>query len=154
MESLAIYGKRTALAAHNRRYRGTATIISSTCTCRDCAGGKVGCEGVEWCGPSLFAAPCADTPHIATPLCFYQYYFEKVLVTTSDVSSISLGSIVVFASCVIHLPVVCPTDVCSLIPYCNPSWNAPTVLRKNYLKLVWGDDCCTERVTAANITPL
>ena len=37
--------------------------------------------------------------------------FEKKNQNASAVSSINLGSILIFASCVIHLPLVCPTDV-------------------------------------------
>ena len=33
------------------------------------------------------------------------------ILNTSAVSSINLGSRLIFASCVIHLPLVCPTDV-------------------------------------------
>ena len=37
-------------------------------------------------------------------------YFPNIILNTSAVSSINLGSIPIFASCVIHRPFVCPTD--------------------------------------------
>ena len=36
---------------------------------------------------------------------------RKYILNTSAVSWVSIGSILIFASCVIHLPLVCRTDV-------------------------------------------
>ena len=39
------------------------------------------------------------------------HIYTQNLLSTSAVSSINIGSILIFASCVIHRPLVCPTDV-------------------------------------------
>ena len=39
------------------------------------------------------------------------YIFFSIFLSMSAVSSINLGPIVIFASCVIHWPLICPTNV-------------------------------------------